>query len=246
MKILIVNDDGIRAKGLGQLALSLSKNHDVTVVAPSKEQSGTSHSLTFHSYLNYKEYPLADSFKSFALEGTPADCVKFGIEIILKREMPDLVISGINNEMNLGTDCMYSGTVNAAIEGSMMGVKSIAVSLACKNNDYDYACKFIEKNLAKFMAVLPDANTILNINIPNTEEKKISGVCFTTTGTRVYRDEYQFIKDKGYLITGHPIEVPNFEFSDIIRTEGGYITISPIKVDFTDYKLFNKLKDYKL
>lgn len=243
MKILIVNDDGIEGKGLISLSKTIhGMGHEVVIIAPDKEMSCTSHSITFNSHINYKPHTVFDGVKSYAVSGTPVDCVKFGINQILKYR-PDLVISGINNTCNIGTDVLYSGTVSAAIEGSILGVKSIALSYNCDDDEYDYVCNFIRNNLIKLVDIMPNSS-VLNINFPY--YKKIKGVKFCSTGERRFNDYYVYEDAKGYYITGSPINTPNELDSDVLAFEEGNITISPIKVSFTDYNLLNCLADKEL
>ena len=155
MKILLVNDDGLYAKGVLQLAERLSEDHSVTIIAPDTERSGSSRSLTFHNALNYMQMAISENYESYILSGTPADCTKFGIDTILKGDKPDVVISGINNTCNIGTDIAYSGTVNAALEACMHEVYGIAVSYDCKDNDYTYVADFVAKNLEFLIGLLP-------------------------------------------------------------------------------------------
>ena len=112
MRVLIVNDDGIQGKGLYKLAEVLSTEHEVTVVAPHTQKSGYSHSLSFHKTLTYAPYNLGLPLKSYSLTGTPCDCVKFAIDVLMKDDLPDLILCGINDDYNLGTDVVYSATVN--------------------------------------------------------------------------------------------------------------------------------------
>ncbi|MEG1609366.1 MAG: 5'/3'-nucleotidase SurE, partial [Clostridia bacterium] len=205
MEILLVNDDGIYAKGILTLAKVLSKKHNVIVVAPHKQMSGTGHSLTFNSYLNFQRLEIIDGVKSYVINGTPADCVKFGIEVILGHK-PDVVLSGINNGFNLGTDVVYSGTVNASMEASILGVKSMALSQEFVDVDYSAASQFVYDNLERLCAILPDDNrTIWSINFPSSEGENYKNVKFTTVGWRTYDDEYKFEAPKGYYITGKPL-----------------------------------------
>lgn len=139
MKILISNDDGIAANGIRVLTKELSTEHDVYVIAPDRERSAAGHSLTLHTPLRVEELEAINGAKrTWVTTGTPGDCVKIGINAILSpEEQPDIVISGINHGPNLGSDILYSGTVSCAMEGAMMGIPSIAVSLASMQTDYD-------------------------------------------------------------------------------------------------------------
>ena len=247
MKILLVNDDGLYAKGVLQLAERLSEDHSVTIIAPDTERSGSSRSLTFHNALNYMQMAISENYESYILSGTPADCTKFGIDTILKGDKPDVVISGINNTCNIGTDIAYSGTVNAALEACMHEVYGIAVSYDCKDNDYSYVADFVAKNLEFLIGLLPtDKNTIFNINFPCVTPA-LKGIRFATTGDRKYHDEYQYVEGKGYFITGYPVAADdNDENTDVVLTEQGYATVSPVRLNFNDRALFDAVKDMKL
>lgn len=244
MEILLVNDDGIYAEGILTLARVLSKRHNVVIVAPHKQMSGTSHSLTFNAYLNYQQLEIIDNVKSYALNGTPADCVKFGIDVILKYK-PDLVLSGINKGHNLGTDVIYSGTVNAAVEASVLGIKAIAFSQSVLDDSFLKSAEFINDKLDKLVSLLPqDSSSILSINFPPNQGEQYKGSKVTTVGWRVYNDEYNYVPTKGYYITGHPLpNEKNHASSDEIAVGEGYVSISPIKVDFNDIQLFENIKD---
>lgn len=247
MKILLVNDDGLYANGLLTLAKRLSEDHSVTVIAPDSERSGSSRSLTFHSALNFMQMAVSEDFESYILNGTPADCTKFGIDTVMRGDKPDVVISGINNTCNIGTDIAYSGTVNAALEACMHEVYGIAVSYDCKDSDYTYVADFIAKNLEFLIGLLPtDKNTIFNINFPSVPPK-LKGVRFATTGDRKYFDEYRYVDGRGYFITGYPVaSETNDRQTDVVLNEQGYATISPVKLNFNDTALYEAVKDIKL
>ncbi len=247
MKILLVNDDGLYAKGLLTLAKRLSDEHSVTVIAPDSERSGSSRSLTFHSALNYMQMAVSEDFESYILNGTPSDCTKFGIDTIMRGDKPDVVISGINNTCNIGTDIAYSGTVNAALEACMHEVYGIAVSYDCKDNDYTYVADFVAKNLEFLIGLLPtDKNTIFNINFP-CAPPELKGIRFATTGDRKYHDEYQYVPGSGYFITGYPVgDDANDADTDVVLNGRGYASISPVKLNFNDTALYNAVKDIRL
>lgn len=247
MKILIVNDDGIYAKGLTTLAGTLAKHHDVTVIAPDGERSGSGRSLTFHGALNYQSLDIVQGAKCYTLSGTPSDCTKFGIDVIMQKNKPDVVISGINNTCNIGTDIVYSGTVNAALEACMHKVYGIAVSYDCKDGDYGFVAKFIAGNLEKLVDLLPeDKNTIFNINFPCAEDK-LKGIRFARTGDRLYNDEYQYVEGRGYFITGYPVASEhNAHDTDVVLCEQNYATVAPVKINLNDETLYDRIKDIKL
>ena len=146
MNILITNDDGIYADGIIELSKEISKIANVYVVAPEGQRSATGHSITIHSPIMVQESYMGDNIKAYSISGTPADCVKIGIEAIFKDINFDLVLSGINNGPNLGTDVIYSGTVSAAIEGFILNKPSIAVSynkFKVKREIYAEAAKYV-------------------------------------------------------------------------------------------------------
>ena len=143
MRILLTNDDGINAQGLNQLHERLAKSNDVSVCAPDAEQSAIGHAITINRPLRIKKVYRNKKFYGHSVDGTPADCVKIAVRSILKQK-PQLIISGINHGPNLGSDIMYSGTVSAATEGMILGIPSIAVSLATyENHDFDFSADFV-------------------------------------------------------------------------------------------------------
>lgn len=246
MKILLVNDDGIYANGIISLAKRLIKEHEVIVVAPCKECSGTSHAITFFKALNYRQVNHIEDVESYSLDGTPVDCVKLGIDVICKDREPDVIISGINNQLNIGTDVIYSGTVNAAFEGAIMNFKSIAISTECEGDGFDFAADFMTNNLNTILSMITNKSTIININIPHTDKTKIKGVAVTQLGIKKYNDRY-VLREKtdhsGYYLIGEPITVPeNPHDCDVELCNKGYITISPLSIQLTDY---NNLKSKK-
>ena len=170
MNILITNDDGIWADGIIELGKEISKYHNVYIVAPDSQRSATGHAITIHDPILVNEEFVDDNIKAFSISGTPADCVKIGIEALLKDINIDLVLSGINNGPNLGTDVIYSGTVSAAIEGFIQNKPSIAFSLNEFNvpkEEYAKASKYaseIVNSIEDKLDLLDDC--ILNVNIP--------------------------------------------------------------------------------
>ena len=150
MKILLTNDDGYQATGILELAKGLKEaGYDVTVVAPKVEKSGAAHSITFVNDFTYVSYDLVEGVKVYSLNGTPIDCVRFGLFVIYPEA--EIVLSGINNVLNVGTDYLYSGTANAAIEGTICNRKSIAVSTHEKDGDYEFSVNFVLKNLERLL-----------------------------------------------------------------------------------------------
>ncbi|NCA67207.1 MAG: 5'/3'-nucleotidase SurE [Clostridia bacterium] len=242
MNILLVNDDGIDAPGIITLAKALSPFHNIIVVAPDKQQSGASHAISFHKPLTYKKQEFCCAITAYSLTGTPADCVKFGLDVICKDIKIDAVISGINDTLNVGTDICYSGTVNAALEGTVLGIKSIAVSQKCKDGDYSFSSEFVRENLEKFLSMITNPNTIISINIPFTQKSDIVGIKVAPVGVNRYLDKY-IVKDNGYYLIGDPITVNNPVHCDVEYVKEGYIVITPLSLQFTDFSALKMLED---
>lgn len=247
MNILLVNDDGVYSSGILMLAKKLSVNHNVTVVAPQNQMSGTGHSMTLYGYVNFSKINILDGIDCYIVSGTPADCVKVAVNLILP-EKPDLIISGVNKGFNLGTDIVYSGTVNSALEGAVHGIKAIAVSQEYGLKDFEFSTNFIVKNLDEFYSFLPkDAQTILNINIPSDDLNVLKGVKFARIGRKIFKENYAFEENLGYRAHCRTTLADNTtQDDDVWLYDNGYITISPVKNDWNDEIFYNKLKGEKI
>lgn len=243
MNILISNDDGIFSGGIKALSEELSKKHNVYVVAPDRERSAASHSLTLTTPLRVEEMNDLDigAKKAWAVSGTPGDCVKIGINAILsKNEQPDIVISGINHGPNLGYDVLYSGTVSAAVEAAMLGLPAIALSLVAMKSGYDdfkFASKFASALVDKLNNVIFPNKTILNVNIPNLEEENITGVAITELGGKIFTSDYEKRVDpRGqtyYWMAGVPAYEPQDAPTDLAAIRNNKISITPLCFDMT-------------
>lgn len=244
MRILLTNDDGIYAKGLRTLIERLSGDHDVYVIAPSVEQSAKSHSITMHHPIMVKSVDLYENVKAaYAIGGTPADCVKIAIEELLDFK-PDLVISGINDGPNLGNDIIYSGTVAAAVEGSFYDVNSVAVSLSGRSNtEFRVAADFIADNLEAFAKMNLPLDTAINVNVPCLPAEEIKGTKVTSVGIRKYANTFDHRHtprgEAYYWLAGQPLEADQNGDSDIKAVKEGYISVTPIRFDFS-FKALNK------
>jgi 5'-nucleotidase len=245
MRILISNDDGIRADGLNELRKSLQDEHQVFVVAPDRERSATGHKITVYRPLRVKEwtYPGSGTI-GWEVDGTPADCVKLGLEALLP-EPPDLVISGINFGPNLGTDVLYSGTVSAAFEGIINDIPAIAISLASHDyNDFTYSGNLIKKVVSTLAGEL-GPRTLLNINTPPCTPR---GIRVTRLGHRRYVNIFdKRIDPRGrvyFWMAGEPFDsdIDDPE-TDVWAVREGYISITPVLFDLTDYSFMEKLKN---
>ena len=250
MNILITNDDGINAEGILELAKAMKAIANVYVVAPDSQRSATGHAITVHNPIMLKDAFIDDDIKAYAISGTPADCVKVGIEALFSEVDFDLVLSGINNGPNLGTDVIYSGTVSAAIEGLVQNKPAIAVSydeFNVSRETYEEASKHvvnIVKNLKDKLDMLDDC--ILNINIPKT---KIKGFKVTTLGDRKYDNVLEErVSPYGYRyfwIGGQVKELEQDESSDITAVEDGYISLTPVNIEMTNEKKIEALNNIK-
>jgi 5'-nucleotidase len=250
MKIVLTNDDGIYAKGLKALYDRFAANHDVTVIAPDRERSAVGHGITLLEPLRADRVELDNIIQGYAVSGTPADCIKIGILKLLDNK-PDMVISGINNGINTGVNINYSGTVAAAREAALYGIKSISVSIVGRNPDnYIGAAVFTEKLAAKVIQNGLPFGTVINVNIPDMPLDKIAGVRITRQGTQ-FPNEY--IKgnidprNRTYFWYGCDLKTT---FSDPEIDEAAlaenFISITPIKCDMTDFDMADKLKDWGL
>ncbi|OGL38617.1 MAG: 5'/3'-nucleotidase SurE [Candidatus Schekmanbacteria bacterium GWA2_38_11] len=246
MNILISNDDGIYAPGIKSLAEALSKFHDVVVVAPDRDQSATSHSLTLYRPLRVKK--VKPNF--YSMDGTPTDCINLAVNGILKKK-PDLVISGINQGPNLGDDITYSGTVSAAIEGTLLGISSFAVSIAAREQfNFDSASEFAV-HLAEMVlenGLPPD--TFLNVNVPNLPKEEIKGIAITQQGKRIYEDlVFKKLDPRGeeyYWIGGGEAKWEKENGTDFEAIENNKISITPLHLDLTNYKALKIIKNWNL
>ncbi len=252
MKILISNDDGILSNGIRALIEALSSSHDVYVVAPDRERSAAGHSLTLHTPLRVEEVDAKyGAKKCWITTGTPGDCVKLAVKAILdENEKPDLVISGINHGPNLGADILYSGTVSCAMEGAILGVPSIATSLASLRNEYEdfkFASEFIAELLNRFDTYKIPPKTILNINIPGLEKDDIAGIAITELGNRIFTDDYEKrIDPRGkvyYWMAGELITEPENASTDIAAIRNNKISITPVTYEMTRKNIMQELEN---
>ena len=247
MRILLTNDDGIHSPGLIALCEELAGIAEVYVVAPDRERSGTGHSITVFNPIKAQKAKVGMACSAWVIDGTPADCVKLGITALLP-EPPDYVVSGINRGANLGTDVLYSGTVSAAVEGVIMGVPAVAVSLTSfdYNEDFSFSARFTRVVLRVVEAKGLARDIILNINIPAIPRKEIKGLRITKLGVRRYDNLFEERKDpRGnayYWLGGDVIREDQAPDSDVAAIEAGYLSITPIHFDLTDYRLIEDFR----
>ena len=243
MNILLTNDDGILKPGLSAIYKELVKLGNVTVVAPSDSRSGASHSLTFNRPLVCKKVDVDGLFTGYSIEGSPADCVKLAA-IQLCEHPIDLLVSGINNGANAGINIYYSGTVAAAMEGVLLGIPSVAMSVATEEQmDYTTAATYCMQVLAELMPIKPGA--VVNINIPLLSQGQPKGVKVVPQSNKAF-EEYYIPKtdEKGqtvFQLAGgpHPEEDPA---ADIVALMEGYISVTALAPDMTDYSKTRQIR----
>lgn len=242
MRILICNDDGIDSAGIYALATEIKRIAEVSVVAPHQQQSAVGHAITVNYPLRAVPFHKNGDFFGTAVEGTPADCVKLAIKFLMKDNLPDMVLSGINHGSNTAVNIIYSGTVSAATEGTVLGIPSIAFSLTSYTNlDFSYAAKFAAR-LVQMVAQngLPPG-TLLNVNVPNLPEKDIKGVLITKQGISTWEDRFDVRRDPAnreyFWLTGS-MHVTDTELdTDQIAIERGYVSITPVHYDLTNREM---------
>ena len=239
MHILITNDDGIHAPGIRALIDELVKAHRITVCAPATEKSAASHSITILDPIRVQDIS-EGGVAMYAIYGTPADCVRLGLMSIVTDKV-DMVVSGINRGANLGTDCLYSGTVAAAREAALQGVPALATSLKCRHRDerarFDVAAR-ITQRIANMLHARPlPPHAMLNLNIPNLPDDEIRGVRVAPLSFLGYGDAYErFVSPRGqvyYWMQASGID-PGYEAgTDAALLDTGYCAITPLDWDLT-------------
>jgi 5'-nucleotidase len=250
MDILLTNDDGIYFDGLWALYRVFSVRHRVVVIAPDRERSAVGHAITLSRPLRTATVEVNGGFRGTAVNGTPADCVKLGIQELLDRR-PDIVVAGINPGPNVGVNLNYSGTVAGAKEAALCGIAAIAVSIeASAGAHYDDAARFVRRLAERIHRQGLPAGTFLNVNIPAVAIKDASGVNISRQGLPILRDMFEKRVD--------PRERPYYwqgtdgqQFDGDLEVDGGalkenFITITPIKCDMTDYQTLETLKTWYL
>lgn len=249
MLFLVTNDDGYLAPGIGVLSRALAELGDVVVVAPDREQSATSHSLTLHHPLRVRK----TAVDRYHVDGTPTDCVMLAVNALLDRR-PDYVFSGINHGGNMGEDVSYSGTVSAAMEGTLLGIPSVAISLVHGDEQLLAGYEQVVRRIARMIVNEPlqklfPSDTLLNINLPDRDTDSLRGVRITTLGKRVYADPVVTDKDPHgktyYWIGGGEATWKGPESADYLAVESGYISITPVHLDLTNHRVIPDLHPWE-
>lgn len=248
MKLLLTNDDGINAKGLYALAKEFEKKYELVIVAPSNQRSACGHSITITEPLVVKEVQI-DGLKSkaYSVSGTPADCVRIGIDKLADGKV-DMVLSGINNGFNLGTDVIYSGTVSAAIESAIYKIPSMAISTEVNDDieKYAVAAKYAAQILENIKDKYSKDDVVLNINVPLIPKEKIKGIKVCNIGSRTY-DNYYIEKidrnnDRVFHLKGKLNDF-DYENTDIYYIKRNYVTLTPLHYDLTNFKILSKVRN---
>ena len=237
MLTLLTNDDGIFAPGLAALEKMVRTFSDVAVVAPSTEQSGVGHAITFLTPLTAKETFDDGRRRGWAVDGSPADAVKLGISEFCPRR-PDLVISGINSGLNAGINVLYSGTVAAAIEGAFFGITSIAVSLEWDDHaDFDRAAEIARAVIRSLLSRRPAAGSLFNINIPTNALRGAPQLRVVPMSVARYGEAFERRVDpRGrsyWWATNDPPPPPSPTESDVTALAAGSVTLTPLDYDLT-------------
>ena len=251
MNILVTNDDGINSRGIYDLVVALREVGNVIVMAPLGEQSAVGHALTVSLPLRVTEFHKNGDFFGFAVSGTPADCVKLALRTFLDERglpKPDIVVSGINHGRNTAVNIIYSGTVSAATEATVLDVPAIAVSLTSYHPDADFvpAAEFMKRFTPEVARLRLPRGTLLNVNVPALPTSEIRGVAYTKQGASYWEDEFEKRVDPQerpyYWLKGKYILEDKDEDIDDIAIREGKISITPIHYDLTNHDFLETLR----
>ena len=248
--ILVTNDDGIYTDGIYWLWEAVKDFGNVLVVAPDTEKSAVGHAITITNPLRTKHVNRRGGFSGYAVNGTPADCVKIAVRSILKSP-PDLVVSGINYGANVGTNVIYSGTVSAATEGTFLGIPSVAVSIDSHHpEDFKPAMDITQNTLNKVLEFGLPEGTLLNVNVPDIPGAMIKGTRITTQGNAYFKDRFEKREDpRGniyYWMTGESIDPDSSGNTDNWALKDGYISVTPIHYKLTNKTFMSDLESWEI
>lgn len=248
--VLITNDDGVDADGLKALTEAFSAGHDIVISAPASQRSAVSHSISVHCPITVTRAVKDNRLSVYAIDGTPADCVKLAVTTLLDRK-PDIVVSGINAGANLGINAFYSGTLAGAVEGALMGIPAFAISLDISGSkDYSEASRVAGKFADYILRNFCGTPVAFNVNVPASGNGNVKGVRFTSQDPSRFRDKYSLVdrdamsyKISGEIMPecGSPYD-PGL-FTDVQALKGGFVSVTPVclnRTDFTALKLLNE------
>ena len=248
--ILVINDDGIHARGIHELANVMKEIGDVVVVAPDKSQSGMGHAITINATLRIQKVHIYGVKEEYSCTGTPVDCVKLAVNEILKRK-PDLCVSGVNHGSNSSINVIYSGTMSAAVEAGIEGIPAIGFSLL----DYDWNADFEQiKSFIKTITLevivngLPE-NVVLNVNFPKLKEEDIKGIKICRQAKALWVEKFDKRKTPQgkdyYWLTGEFVNQDKGEDTDEWALSQGYISVVPVQFDLTAHHAIQQLNTWK-
>jgi 5'-nucleotidase len=246
--ILVTNDDGIVAPGIRALVEIASEMGEVVVVAPDSPQSGKGHAITIHDPLRLKKVNVFEGIEAWECSGTPVDCVKLAKHVVLKDRVIDLCVSGINHGSNASINIIYSGTLSAAMEAALEGIKSIGFSLDDFSFDADFkpGTPWIRKIMQYTLKYPFESGNLLNVNIPKLPEDKLKGLRICRQADGRWIEKFVEGRDPSgqpyYWLSGKFVNTDHSEDTDILALQNGYISIVPSMHDLTNYKAMGSLK----
>ena len=248
MRILLCNDDGIHAAGLSALYRALRDMGETTVVAPDREQSGAGHSITVSTPLHYRACEQNGFERAYAVNGTPADCIKLATNVILGQR-PDAIVSGINLGSNAGVSVLYSGTVSAATEGALLGIPSLAISLdAHADPIWDSAARVARLLLTRVLEHALPEGVFLNVNVPNRAWSDLKGVAVTRMAhsrfNEVFHRRFAPHAREYYWLDGTLELLGDSSGTDVEALENGLVSITPVGLDRTDHSAIPRLREW--
>lgn len=245
--ILVTNDDGVNALGLEVLVSVMREFGHVVVVAPITQQSGKSHSITVGEPLRVKKIKEERDLETYALNGTPVDCMKFGEKVIIKHK-PDLVVSGINHGSNATINVLYSGTMGAVVEACISGIPAVGFSLDDYSSkaDFSHGKEYIRKIVSYVLSYSLPIGTCLNVNIPSVSAKEIRGMRVCRQAKGYWKEEFEERVDpmnkKYYWMSGEYVETDSHNDHDYNALKEKYVSIVPVKFDLTNYNAIKELE----
>lgn len=248
MYILVTNDDGIDSPGISALVAAMRPLGDVVVVAPDRQQSAVGHALTVASPLRATPFHRDGVPFGYAINGTPADCVKLAVSTLLPRR-PDVVVSGINHGSNTSVNALYSGTVSAATEGTLMGIPSIAFSLSSfdVSSDMSLAADVAHDIVSRLHSLSIPAGTLLNVNIPDVDRSLYKGLRITRQGRSAWRDHYERRNDphgrEYFWLHGEFVTLEVLDDADDLAVAQGYTAITPLHYELTNVDMLTPLRE---
>lgn len=248
MNFLIVNDDGIDSPGLRALTDALAAIGDVYVAAPAQQQSGKSQSITLMNTVRIDQVQYYGAVRAWKVYGTPADCTRAGLQFVRDLgKSVDITFSGINLGYNLGADTLYSGTVGAAAEATLLGCHAVAVSVEGHHaTHFKAACRLAVAVIPHVVGELP-VTTVLNINTPDREIREIQGLIISSAGDTFYDDRFEEVSPGEYRRTGEPRDCGGTgNDTDTAASSRGYATITPLMFDYTDRGRINTIERWRL